>query len=411
MGQPLARLSDFGLRISFRLRGFGLRVSRSGAFLLACFLTFPAFAARQSELNLLPLPMKLEQQKGVFRLEATSRILADATAEPAAQYLVERLRRSTGFPLPLGPLAEKNKPKQCILLTTGEANPSLGPEGYQIDVAKGDVTIHAAGPAGLFYGVQSLLQLFPEEIFSRLPIEGKQWTLPCVRIEDQPRFPWRGVLLDVARHFFTKQELQEFIDAVAIHKVNMLQLHLTDDQGWRVEIKKYPRLSLIGGWRKSIGFNLNPQSSTAYGPDGRYGGFYTQEDLRELIAYAQSRHITIVPEIEMPGHAGAALAAYPQFSCSGAPNSTDGSASGIYCPGNEETFSFLEAVLTEVCELFPGKYVHIGGDEVNKDNWHACPRCQDLMRREGLKTEQELQSYFVRRIEKILNSKGKTLIG
>jgi hexosaminidase len=232
-----------------------------------------------------------------------------------------------------------------------------------------------------------------------------------VTIVDQPRFPWRGLLLDVARHFFNKEEIKNFLDLMAQHKLNTLQLHLTDDQGWRIEIKRYPKLTEIGAWREGIDFGLNPKDGTAYGPDGRYGGFYTQDDIRELVAYARARHVTIVPEIEMPGHAGGALSAYPEFSCFGGPYDRDAGPMGICCPGNDATFAFLEHVLAEVSELFPGKYVHIGADEVDKAAWKRCPKCQARIKQEGLKNEHELQSYFVKRIERFINARGRTLIG
>jgi hexosaminidase len=235
-----------------------------------------------------------------------------------------------------------------------------------------------------------------------------------VQITDRPRFAWRGFLLDVSRHFFNPDEIKQVLDLMALHKLNTFHWHLTDDQGWRIEIKKYPRLTEVGAWRKGIGFGLDPRASAAYGPDGRYGGFYSQAQVREIVAYAQVRNITIVPEIEMPGHASAALAAYPQFSCFGGPYNTDsdgGIFAGVYCAGKDETFEFVQNVLEEVSRLFPGKYIHIGGDEVPPDNWHKCARCQARMQKEGLKTEHELESYFVRRVEKILNAQHHTLIG
>jgi hexosaminidase len=222
------------------------------------------------------------------------------------------------------------------------------------------------------------------------------------------------LLLDVARHFFTKDEVKQLLDLMALQKINTLQMHLTDDQGWRIEIKKYPRLTEIGAWRKDAGFGLDPKASTTYGPDGRYGGYYKQDDIREIVAYARGRHITVVPEIEMPGHASAALSAFPELSCNGGPytpNAQGGVFAGVYCAGKEETFEFLQNVLVEVRQLFPGAYIHIGGDEVPKDNWMKCARCQARIKQEGLKNEHELQSYFVRRIEKSINAQGRTLIG
>jgi hexosaminidase len=262
--------------------------------------------------------------------------------------------------------------------------------------------------------VQSLLQLLPPEALADKPAKGKDWNIPCVQIEDQPRFAWRGFMLDVSRHFFTKEEVKQFLDLMALYKLNTFHWHLVDSDGWRIEIKKYPRLTEIGAWRSDIGYKLDPKSSTAYGADGRYGGFYTQADIREVVAYAQARHVTIVPEIEMPGHSRAALSAYPEFSCTGGPYSTDpdkSSGLGVYCAGKDESFEFLQNVLTEVFDLFPGKYIHIGGDEVNKDSWKKCDRCQARMKAEGLKNEEELQSYFIRRMEKFINAHGRTLIG
>jgi hexosaminidase len=258
------------------------------------------------------------------------------------------------------------------------------------------------------------LQLFPPEIFSSNVVANVDWRMPCLHIEDWPRFQWRGLMLDVSRHYFNKSEIETILDAMALHKLNTFHWHLTDDQGWRIQIKKYPRLTEIGAWRDGVGFGFASNSTTAYGPDGRYGGFYTADDIREVVAYAAARHITVVPEIEMPGHGTAALAAYPRYSCTGGPFTiplTAGIFNGIYNPTHEETFSFLDDVLSEVFQLFPGKYVHIGGDEVPKETWHNSPDCQALMKREGLNNEQELQSWFIRRIEKFISAHERTLVG
>jgi hexosaminidase len=281
-------------------------------------------------------------------------------------------------------------------------------------VGKREVAVRAKGSAGLFYGVQSLLQLLPPEVFSTQVAQRVAWTIPCLKIQDQPRFKWRGFMLDVSRHFFSKTEIERVLEMMALHKLNVFHWHLVDDQGWRIEIKKYPKLTEVGAWRTGVGFKLDPKSTTAYGPDGRYGGYYTQEETREIVAYAQARHITIVPEIEMPGHSSAALSAYPQLSCFGGPYNTDMSSGifkGIYCAGSDEPFAFLQDVLAEVMELFPGSFIHIGGDEVPKDNWKKCPKCQDRMKAEGLKNERELQSYFIRRIERFINERGRRVIG
>jgi len=216
--------------------------------------------------------------------------------------------------------------------------------------------------------------------------------------------------LDVSRHFMPVEFVKRYIDLMSRYKLNTFHWHLTDDQGWRIEIKKHPRLVETGAWRKSIGFGLDPKSSRAYGPDGRYGGYYSQADVKEIVAYAQARHITIVPEIEMPGHSSAALAAYPEFACPASASGTQRSPD-VYCAGNENSFNFVEDVLTEVCQLFPGKYIHIGGDEVSRRAWRACPLCQARITEEGLGRIDALQNYFVRRIAKFLESKERSVIG
>jgi hexosaminidase len=363
---------------------------------------------------LIPLPQKMECREGAFKLQPKTPIRTDAAARATGNYLAERLGKSTGYSLKVATTTGPQPIKGAILLTTKGAKPELGAEGYELTVTPDSVIVRASKSAGLFYGVQTLLQLLPPEVLSAKPLTNIDWQVPCIQIEDQPRFKWRGLLLDVARHFLTKAEVKQLLDEMAMQKINTLQMHLTDDQGWRVEIKRYPQLTEIGAWRKEAGFGLEPKASTTYGPDGRYGGYYTQDDIREIVAYARGRHITVVPEIEMPGHASAALSAFPELSCSGGPYTPDvqgGVFAGVYCAGKDETFEFLQNVLAEVRLLFPGTYIHIGGDEVPKKNWKNCFRCQARMKQEGLKDEHELQSYFIRRIEKFINAQGRTLIG
>lgn len=386
--------------------------------IVATFLLFLAaavFASNADDPAVIPLPQKVERHAGAFKLIADTRIYVDSASRATGKFLTERLRPATGYPFKtstkfFGGAAIPGG----ILLTTKNADTNLGPEGYELTVAPDSIVIRAPTQAGLFYGVQTLLQLLPPEIFSPNPVHNIAWQISCVQIEDWPRFKWRGFMLDVSRHFFSKSEVETFLDAMAMHKMNVFHWHLTDDHGWRIEIKKYPRLTQVGAWRAVGGFDFDPKSTTAYGPDGRYGGFYTQDDIRDVVKYAAARHITIVPEIEMPGHSTAALAAYPQFSCTGGPfepSMTAGIFNGIYDPAKEETFRFLAAVLTEVAQLFPGQYIHIGGDEVPKETWHNSADCQALMKREGLKDEEELQSWFIRRIEKIVNAHGHSMIG
>jgi hexosaminidase len=375
-------------------------------------------AEADDSLALLPQPLRMERKAGAFALNRDTAILIDkgfADAANVGKQLAERIRGSTGFHLAVTPMDGKTVIHNAIVLTAEKANAALGTEGYTLDVTADGVAIAATAGSGLFYGVQSLLQLLPPQVFRPTRAEGAvAWAIPAVRIEDRPRFRWRGLLLDVARHFFSKEEVKNYLDLMAQHKLNTLHVHLTDDQGWRVEIKRYPKLTQIGGWRKDIGFGLDPKQGSAYGSDGRYGGFYTQQDVREIVAYAKARYVTVVPEIEMPGHASAALSVYPELSCTGGPfdiNVAGGIFHGIYCPGNEAAFAFLQNVLSEVLELFPSKRICICGDEVPKDTWRKCGKCQARMRAEKLKNEDELQSYFVRRIEKYLNARGRILVG
>lgn len=362
---------------------------------------------------IIPAPVKVEAREGQFQLTCASCIVADSGLNNEAQLLAVRLRPATGCPLKIK--SARTRPADGdILLTTNGADPALGAEGYELSVTTNRVVIRATTAAGIFYGGQSLVQLLPPEIFSAKPADGIAWAVPCVEISDSPRFVWRGFMLDVSRHFFTKAEVETVLDLMAIYKLNTFHWHLVDDQGWRIQIKKYPKLTGVGAWRDNIGFGLDPKSATAYDKRGRYGGFYTQRDIREIVAYATARHITIVPEIEMPGHSAAALTAYPQFAC---PHTKiimpdkSGVFTGVYCAGNDATFVFLENILSEVVKLFPGKYIHIGGDEVVKSNWQNCAQCQSRIKSENLKDERELQACFIRRIEKIVNAHGKNLIG
>ena len=361
---------------------------------------------------LVPQPLRMERKPGDFVLNKDTAILVErgsADATNVGEQLVERLNRATGLGLAVWPFDVAGRFGNAILLTTKKAGNALGPEGYTLEAAADGVVITAADGPGLFYGVQTLLQLLPPEIFSPTAAPRTAWTIPAVRIEDRPRFPWRQLTLDVVRHFFNKHEVENFIDLMAQHKFNTLQLHLTDDEGWRVEIKRYPELTRVGAWRKDIVFGLNPKDGTAWGPDGRYGGFFTREDVRELVAYAKARYVTIVPEIEMPSHSWAALRAYPEFGCPGGPfymKCQDRMYGGVYCAGNDAAFEFLDNVLAEVLDLFPSRYIHIGGDEVPKDGWKQCKKCQARIRKESLKDENGLQSYFIRRIEKFLNARA-----
>jgi hexosaminidase len=374
--------------------------------ILLCAAPAPAVDIKPAAI--IPQPAQIEMQPGTFELTAKTAITF-AGGEGEAQKLATALRPATGFKLPVAPVSSRTESRGIAFRLLTNQLSSLGAEGYELTGTPQAVVIAAATEAGLFYGARTLLQLLPSEIFSTNGVANMIWQLPCVRIKDYPRFPWRGLMLDVSRHFFTKAEVKKTLDTMALYKMNTFHWHLVDDHGWRIEIKKYPKLTSVGAWRNDIGFKLDPKASTAYGPDGRYGGFYTQADIREVVAYAEKLHITIVPEIEMPGHSIAALTAYPEFSCSGQVPVAD--KTGVYCAGKDASFEFLQNILLEVFELFPSPYIHIGGDEVKKGNWKKSDLCQARMKAEGLKNEEELQGYFIRRMEKFINAHGKTLIG
>lgn len=366
-------------------------------------------------ISIIPQPLNVAQKTGVFQVTPKVKIVVndEAGLETQAAFLKSRISSSTGFDL--GITKETNGKKILLQVDSGLAG-TLGTEGYKLTVSKSEVNISGSTPAGVFYGIQTLLQLMPPEIYSDQAVEGIKWDIPCVEISDRPRFAWRGFMLDVSRHFFPATYIYEVLDYMALHKLNRFQMHLTDDQGWRVEIKKYPKLTDVGAWRVNReDRHWNSREAQKPGEQANYGGFYTQEDIRKFVAYAAQRNIVIIPEIEMPAHATAALASYPEYSCTG--NQLTVLPGGIwpctniFCAGKEETFAFLQDVLAEVIALFPSEYIHIGGDEADKSQWTACKACQKRIKAEGLKDEKELQSYLIERIEKFLNSQGRQLIG
>jgi len=292
---------------------------------------------------------------------------------------------------------------------------NLGKEGYKMTIKSDGIVITAEASNGVFYAIQSLYQLLPVEIFGS-EFCHKKLVLKCCEITDSPRFSWRGMHLDVSRHFFEVEFIKKYIDYLAMHKMNIFHWHLTDDNGWRIEIKKYPKLTEIGAWRASReGIDWRDCKPQQPGEHTTYGGYYTQTEIKEIVQYAKDRFITIVPEIEMPGHSSEVLAAYPNLGCTGGPytvaTGTYWPNNDIFCAGNEKVFTFLENVLNEVIEMFPGKYIHIGGDEANKEEWKKCPKCRKRMQEENLQNVEELQSWFVKRIEKFLNSNDRIMIG
>ncbi len=378
-------------------------------FLISCQV-----AKAQNQYQIIPKPVKLVEMQGQFRVDANTKILVtfgDIEQKNTAQWLATQLNLATGLALQISDLTTGIADNAIIFRQT----PALwGNEGYQLDVLPNRVTLEGSTDRGNFYALQTLLQLFPPAVYSSQKVEQITWSLPCCHIEDQPRFAYRGMMLDVGRHFFPVPFIKKFIDLLAMHKMNTFHWHLTDDQGWRIEIKKYPLLTQIGARRSKTPLGHYAQNYPMEYDVREYGGFYTQTDIKEVVAYALAKFVTVIPEIEMPGHARAALTAYPELSCDPAKPyevATEwGVFDDIYCP-NEKTFRFLQDVLTEVFTLFPSKYIHIGGDEVPKTAWKNSKFCQDLIKKLKLKDEDDLQRYFVKRIEKFSNSKGKTLIG
>jgi hexosaminidase len=362
-----------------------------------------AASAAEGEPAIVPRPVEMSIGTGAFAFSAGTTIAAPAEAMAEAGFLARMIDVPAG--LKLQPLPPDRQHPADVRIELDPALAASGPETYALSVAPTAIVIRGATPAGVFDAIQTLRQLLPAQIESRTPVAGVAWTVPALEIRDHPRFAWRGLMLDVSRHFYGKAEIERLLDAMALHKLNVFHWHLVDDNGWRIAIARYPKLTEEGAWRKDIGFGLDPKSSTAYGSDGRYGGFYTRDDIREVVAFAAERHITIVPEIEMPGHSAAALALFPELSCAGKPGSN------VYCAGNEASFAFLENVLDEVFALFPGKHIHIGGDEVDHGHWAKCAKCQERIKAEGLKNEHELQSYFIRRIERFVTGKGRSLVG
>lgn len=362
----------------------------------------------QPQMNIIPRPASVVQSNGVFRITDATEVVSSIGAEKVAEMLAQLLRKSTGYPIQLSS-SERPKPQMGrIILRLSEQTAGQGNDGYSLETTPQMVTIRATTPAGLFYGAQSLRQLLPRNI----EVTGCEddWIIPCLRIEDTPRFAWRGIHLDVARHIFPVDFIKRFIDLLAMHKLNVFHWHLTEDQGWRIEIRKHPKLTEISSRREAT-----PIPAQRDKLDGKsYGGFYTQDEVREVVAYAAERFITVVPEIEMPGHTVAVLAAYPELGCTGGPYKTRcfwGVEEDVFCAGNDDVYAFLEGVLDEVFELFPSEVIHIGGDECPKTRWKVCPKCQARIKEAGLKDELELQSYFITRMEKYINDHGRRIIG
>jgi hexosaminidase len=359
-------------------------------------------------MDIIPLPAQILPQIGKHHLKPTTRILTDSANRWNANYLHGLLSTPTTFPLlvRIGDQAVEND----IRLYLDPNLDRLGREGYRLEVTPRMILIAAPGTSGVLHGIQTLRQLLPVEVEDRHPVTGVDWSIPCVLIEDRPRFAWRGFMLDEGRHFHGKETVLLTLDLMSLQKINILHWHLTEDQGWRIEIKKYPGLTKIGSKRAGTSKSLLGGQH-----DGSpVVGYYTQDEVREIVAYATERNITIVPEIEMPGHSLAALASYPNLSCTGGPFDVAthfGIFPDILCAGKESVFTFLQDVLDEILELFPSPVIHIGGDEAPMIRWKRCPDCQRRMREERLKDEHALKVYFTNRIAAYLDSKGRRVIG
>lgn len=365
----------------------------------------------QASVSIIPMPQKCVEKKGVFTINNETTIyLSDDNKDMRSAITLwnDLMATAAGFQLKLS-----SKPKSSNVIRCHINSSLSNEEAYKLTVLRASIKIEAKTPKGVFYAFQTLRQLMPPAIEQNTKVEEDfVWKVPCVVIEDTPSFTYRGLMLDVSRHFMPKEMVKRYIDLMSFHKLNTFHWHLTDDQGWRIEIKKYPKLTSVGGFRdKTI---VGHAKDKPYKWEvQRYGGFYTQEDVKEVIAYAQKRFVEVIPEIEMPGHATAALAAYPEYSCSGGPFEVEGRwgvFNDIFCT-KEATFEFMQNILDEVAALFPSMYIHIGGDEAPRIRWKNCVHCQQRMKQENLSKDAELQTYFVNRIEKYLSFKGKRIIG
>lgn len=389
-------------------------------FCVSQFVFFSLYS--QSKISIIPQPVEVKVGQGAFVLNTASTIQADQGLTSIVHIFNDHISKATGFRLKTSSTSSKNAISLQLLKLT---DTQLGDEGYRLQVTGESIAIAANKPAGIFYGMQTLLQLLPAEIESKTLVKNVKWTVPSVKIMDKPRFGWRGLMFDVSRHFFTKAEVKEFIDNMAMYKYNLMHFHLTDDQGWRLEIKSLPKLTEVGAWNVKKTGRFNYFSEPTSDEPRTYGGFYTQEDMKEIIQYAKDRFVDIMPEVDVPGHSLAAIASYPELSCtpgtykvnSGEPfmNWYDGGFSAMIdntlCPANEKVYTFLDKVFTEIAALFPFEYIHMGGDECAKNFWEKNDQIKDLMKRENLKDMHEVQAYFVGKVNNIINSKGKKMMG
>jgi len=396
--------------------------------LFCLLISVAAFSQNnKNDIAIIPEPVNIVKNAGVFVLPKN--ITIEAGSQPELRQAILILKNHLSVPTGDHVTVSNTSPAATVRLVVNKtSNAEIGKEGYQLSVTPKQITITANQPAGLFYGVQSLVQLFPEEIESDTLAKNVKWESPCVQITDYPRFGWRGLMFDVSRHFFTKNDVKKYIDDMVRYKFNLLHMHLTDDEGWRIEIKGLPRLTEVGAWNvKKVGY-FGTFSPPAPDEPRNYGGFYTQNDIKELVQYAKERFVNILPEIDVPGHSLAAVVSYPELSCTpGADKYHVRSGEEIMdwshgappialidntlCPANEKVYDFLDKVVTQVAQLFPFEYIHMGGDECPKNFWEKSDAIKALMQKEGLKNMEEVQSYFEKRLEKIVMSKGKKFMG
>ncbi len=373
-----------------------------------------------SSITIVPKPVMMKTGVGQFVINRFTTILVrgkEAEVNKIATFFADRIRFSGGPKLEVREMTAADKHLSAIIFEKQLTRSSLPEEGYNLKITPKQVLLTAKTGAGLFHGIQTLLQMLPPDFSGQnIPMTYKELELPAVTITDYPRYPYRGMHLDVSRHFFPKEFIKRYIDLIAMYKMNTFHWHLTDDNGWRIEIKKYPKLMQISAWHtdhEDLPWNDRPAQQP--GDKTTYGGYYSQDEIREIVQYAADRYVNVIPEIEMPAHSVEVLAAYPQFSCTGGPFTVPTGSYwpniDILCAGNDSVFTFLEDVLTEVMDLFPSKYIHVGGDEADKTNWKSCPKCQERIKTEGLKDEKELQSYFIKRMEKFITSKNRKMIG
>ncbi|THU40080.1 beta-N-acetylhexosaminidase [Niastella caeni] len=395
-------------------------------FFICFWMVTTAVSQSATEISIIPQPVSLEKKSARFVLNNQTKIVSDtrnADVQRIVRSFTNQARKATGFTM--AQAAPATKANVISFSLNRSPDKVIGKEGYTIDVTATGVQVAANDAAGLFYAVQTLFQLLPKEIESQTVVKKTNWVIPGVQITDYPRFAWRGLMFDVVRHFFTKEQVKQYIDEMVKYKYNLLHLHLTDDQGWRVEIKSLPKLTEVGAWRVDKTGTFGTFTPPTENEPRTYGGFYTHNDIKELVQYAADRFVNILPEVDVPGHSMAAVAAYPELSCTpGTYRVSSGEKfmqwtdTGFYalvdntlCPANDKVYEVLDKVFTEVAQLFPFEYIHMGGDECAKNFWEKSEAVKQLMQKEGLKDLHEVQSYFVKKVEKIIESKGKKMIG